>query len=130
MVLGLSGYCNSCRATGAIICNSRGRRIVGQSHSCNSCIAGSATRAVIVGSAARGLATWRASLSSHQALTIVVLAECMWLNCKRGLIVNVAVGVTARVVAGAAVRADARVAAGVTARADAKAAAGVAARNK
>ena len=83
-VLGLSGHCNSCRATGAVICNSRGCRIVGQSHSCNSCIAGSATRVVIVGSAARGPATRQASLSSHQASTIVALAECMWLNCKRG----------------------------------------------
>ena len=127
-VLGLSGHCNSCRANGAVICNSRGCHIVGQSYSCNSCVAGSAIRAVIVRPAARGPVTQRASLSSRQALTIVALAECMWLNCKRGLTVNVAIGVTARVAAGAAVRADARVAVGVTVRADARAAAGVTAR--
>jgi hypothetical protein len=40
----------------------------------------------------------------------------MWLNCKRGLIINMAVGVTARAIAGAAVRVDARAAAGVAAR--------------
>jgi hypothetical protein len=74
-VLGLSGHCNGYQATGPVICNSRGRRIVdqsrsykgrhivGQSYSCNSRITGPETRATIVGSATRDLATWRASLS-------------------------------------------------------------------